>query len=346
MNKIEQIAALARIMAAAMLMLAPIAAQAVDVEVSGQINRLIMNVDNGDKNGLVNADNAVSGTRFRFTGSGELENGMTAGLIYETQLESNPTSKIDADNLDSDGVGGNVGEGDYFSNRYQNVWIKGDFGKVTLGQGSGASDGSAEVDDSGTSVIQYAGADSDLLGDMEFGDSGVTVKDVRSDYDGLGRNDNIRYDAAIGDFNLAASLGNGYRRDAAVLYVIEHFKMKFAVWDRDDSGDGNTGAAVSASWNADNGVNLTGSYSGENSSDDPTNVYLKLGFKHGKNAYAIDWSETQDRGPGDSSSYSIAWVGSMMQGVELYATYRVQTLDDVSGADDIDALAGGARIKF
>jgi hypothetical protein len=334
------------IVVSAVLMLAPCAVHAVEVSLSGQINRLLMQVNNGDKKGLVNADNSVSGTRFRFTGSGELENGMTAGVIYETQLESNPTNKIDADNLNGDGVGGNVGEGDYFNTRYQNVWIKGDFGKITLGQGSSASDNSAQIDNSGTSVIQYSGADSDLLGDMEFGDSGVTVNDVRSDYDGLGRNDNLRYDAAIGDFLLSASLGNGYRRDAAVLYEIEQFTMKFAVWDRDNSGNGKSGAAVSASWNADNGINLTGSYSGESTSDDPTNVYLKLGFKHGKNAYAIDWSETRDRGPGDSSSYSIAWVGSMMQGVELYATYRVQTLDDVSGADDIDALAGGARIKF
>jgi hypothetical protein len=329
-----------------MLMLAPFAAAAVEVSISGQINRLIMNIDNGDKNGLVNADNSVSGTRFRFTGSGEIENGMTAGLIYETQLESNPTRKINADNLDSDGVGGNVGDGDYFSTRYQNVWFKGDFGKVTMGQGSSASDDSAQIDDSGTSVIQYSGADSDLLGDMEFGDSGVTVNDVRSNYDGLGRNDNLRYDAAIGGFNLAVSLGNGGRRDVAALYAMENFKVKFAVWDKHDSGDGKSGSAVSASWVADNGVNITGAYSGENNRDDPTNIYLKLGFKQGKHAYAIDWSETQDRGPGDSASYSVAWVGSMMQGVELYATYRVQTLDDVSGADDIDALAGGARIKF
>ena len=108
MSKPGQVAALARIMAAATLMLAPFAAAAVEVSLAGQINRLAMQVDNGGKNALVNADNSVGGTRFRFTGSGELENGMTVGLIYETQLQSNPSS-----NLDTDEVGGNVGEGDY-----------------------------------------------------------------------------------------------------------------------------------------------------------------------------------------------------------------------------------------
>jgi len=346
MKKAEQVAASPRIMAAAMLILAPFAASAVDVAVSGQVNRVIMGIDNGDESGVVHADNSTSGTRFRFTGSGDLENGMTAGVVYETQLQSNPSDKIDIDNIDSDGVGGNVGGGDYFSNRVATIWMKGDFGKVTMGQGSGATDGSAEIDDSGTAVIQYSSASGDLLGSMEFGDSGVTVGDVRSNFDGLSRNDNIRYDAAIGDFNLAASFGNGYKKEAAALYAIDKFKIKFGVWDEDDSGNGNTGAAVSATWTADSGVNLTGAYSGDDRDDDPRNVYLKLGYKTGIHAFGIDYGETTDLGPGDSESYSIAWVGSMMQGLELYASYRVQTLDDVSGADDIDALAAGARIKF
>jgi hypothetical protein len=36
----------------------------------------------------------------------------------------------------------------------------------------------------------------------------------------------------------------------------------------------------------------------------------------------------------------------MMQGVEIYASYRVESLDGVSDADDIDALVGGMRVKF
>ena len=65
----------------------------------------------------MHADNSVSGTRWRFAGEGDPDNGMTAGLLYETQLQSNPSSNIEVDNLVSDGVGGNVGDGDYFSTR-------------------------------------------------------------------------------------------------------------------------------------------------------------------------------------------------------------------------------------
>jgi len=333
-------------LAASALILCPAAAQAVEASISGQVNRLIMHVNNGEESGFVHADNQVSGTRWRFAGQGDLNNELTVGLLYETQLQSNPSNRITANSLDSDGVGGNLGGGDNLSTRQSNVWVKGDFGKVTIGQGSGAADGSAEVDESGTTVIQYSGASADLLGAMEFGNSGVTVGTVRSNFDGLGRNDNIRYDAAIDDLALAGSLGNGSKIEASARYRMDNLKLMVALWDEGDSGSGNSGRAVSASWMREDGLNLTGAYSGDNRDGNPNNIYLKVGIKRGEDVFAIDWSETSDLGFGDAESFSLAWVRSMMQGVEVYATYRVESLDGVAGADDIDALAGGMRVKF
>ena len=328
------------------LILLPVGAQAVEFTLSGQVNRLIMSVDNGEEDGIVHADNSVSGTRWRIAGSGDLDNGMMVGLLYETQLQSNPSNQVEASELDSDGVNGNVGSGDTFSTRQSNVWIKGDFGKVTMGQGSGAADGSAEVDKSGTTVIQYSGASGDILGSMEYGTSGVTVSDARSNFDGLGRNDNIRYDASYNDFTFAGSLGNGDKIELSARYAIANLEIIVGFWDEDDSGDGDSGHAVSASWENERGLNLTGAYSGDDGTDDPTNLYLKVGFKDGDSAYAVDWSETQDLGPGDASSVSLAWVLNLMQGVQTYVSYRVESLDDVTGEDDISALVGGARVKF
>jgi hypothetical protein len=345
MNKKNRATALNTTLATSALILLPCTAQAVEVEMSGQVNRLIQSVDNGEESGVVHADNSVSGTRWRITGEGELDNDMTAGVLYETQLQSNPSSEITADNLDSDGVGGNVGGGDYFSTRFAVVWVKGNFGKLTMGQGSGAADGSAEIDDSGTSVIQYSSSSGDLLGSMEYGDSGVTVSDVRSNFDGLGRNDNLRYDAGIGNFTLAASVGNGDKIEASARYAIDNLKIMLGLWDAKDSGDDVSGSAISASWVGDSGFNLTGSYGTDDRSGDPENIYFKVGYKQGDNAFGIDWGETTDLGAGDADSYSVAWVRSVTQGVEVYASYRVESLD-VSGADDIDALTGGARIKF
>lgn len=318
---------------------------AIDFALSGQINRLLMNIDNGVEQGVVHADNSVSGTRWRFDGRGEVGENMTAGFLYETQLQSNPSIKITVDSLDSDGSGGNVGPGDYFSVRQSNVWLKGNFGRIQIGQGSGASDGSAEIDLSGTNVIQYSGASNDLLGSMEYGDSGVVVNDVRRNFDGLGRNDNLRYDAGLGSVRVAASTGNGSKVELGALYESDNLKVAVAFWDQNDSGAGNQGQAISGSWMGDSGINVTAALSGDDRDGDPYNTYLKLGYRNGNHAFAIDISETRDLGPDNASSYSIAWVGLMLQGVELYATYRVEKLDD-DAADDITALAGGARIKF
>jgi predicted porin len=337
-------------LAASAVILLPASASAFEFTLSGQVNRLIMNVDNGEESGVVNADNDVSGTRVRVKGNGDIGNDLTAGLYYEYGLQSNPSSKITADDLDSDGVGGNVGAGDNFSNRNANVWVKGNFGKVTLGQGSGAADGSTEVDKSGTTVIQYTSSSGDILSSMDYGDSGVTVGDARSGFDGLGRNDNLRYDAAVDNFSFAGSYGNGDKKELAAGYKIDNFEVRVAWWDEASSGDGDKGAAISASWLADNGINLTGAYSGTDASDDgaddPTNIYLKLGYKTGKSSYGIDWSETQDLGPGDGSSVSIAWVYVPLNGVETYASYRIESVDDVDDEDDIDAVIGGVRVKF
>jgi len=334
------------ILAFSMAMVLPSAVHAVEFSISGQVNRLIMSADNGEEDGLVHADNSVSGTRWRIAGEGDLGNGMSAGLLYENQLQSNPSSKITEGSLDSDGIGGDVGDGDHFSVRHSNVWLRGEFGKVTMGQGSGAADGSAEVDKSGTTVVQYVGSSGDLLGSMEYGTSGVTVGAARSSYDALGRNDNIRYDAGIDAFSFAGSLGNGDKSELSARYASDNIEVKIGLWDEQDSSGGASGNAISASWLSDRGLNLTGAFGGNDSDGDPSNVYFKLGYRSGDSAYAVDWSETSDKAPGDASSVSLAWVYNLMKGIQTYASYRVESLDDVAGEDDITALVGGARIKF
>jgi hypothetical protein len=306
-----------------------------------------MAVDNGDVDGIVHADNSVSGTRWRIKGQGDIGDDMTAGLYFENQLQSNPSSSVTAGSLDSDGTGGDVGPGDYFSVRQANVWIKGKFGKATIGQGDGAANGSAEVDLSGTTVIQYSGSSGDLLGSMEYGTSLVTVGEARSNFDALSRNDNLRYDGASGPISFAASTGNGSKYELGFGYKVDNLQVAIGFWD---SGDSTTtpisGQAISASWVAASGLNLTGAYSGDDTTGDPTNIYLKIGFKKGDSAYAIDISETSDRAAADATAISIAWVAKVMKGVEAYASYREESLDNVPDADDITALIVGGRVKF
>ena len=334
------------VLATSAAILLPLSAHAFEFTLSGQINRLLMSVDNGVADGIVHADNSVSGTRVRLKGQGEIGNGTTAGIYYENQLQSNPSSEISEADLDGDGAGGDVGAGDHFSVRQANVWFKGNFGKITIGQGSGAADGSAEADKSGTTVVQYSGSSVDLLGAMEYGTSLVLVGDARSSFDALSRNDNIRYDGGNGPFTFAGSLGNGDKVELSVKYKANDLEIRAGYWDKADSGGDVTGNAISASWGGGTGLNLTGAIGGDDSGNDPSNIYLKVGFKTGDSAYAVDFSETTDLAAGDASAISLAWVNNLMKGVETYVSYRIESLDNVAGEDDITALIGGARVKF
>ncbi len=332
--------------AMSMAIVVPTMSLAVNVELSGQVNRLVMFVDNGADDGIVHADNSVSGTRWRLKSSGDVGNGLTAGVYYENQLQSNASSSVTVGSFDTDGAGGDVGSGDNLSVRHANVWFKGDFGKITIGQGNGAANGSAEADKSGTDVVQYSGSSSDVLGSMEYGTSGVRVKDARSSFDGLSRNDNFRYDGGRGPFGFAVSLGNGDKTELGVKYKTGDIEIRAALWDKADSGADVAGNAVSASWDSGSGFNLTGAFGGDDSGYDPTNIYLKAGYKMGNSAYGVDFSETSDKATGDASAISFAWVNNVMKGVQTYVSYRVESLDNVAGEDDITALVAGARVKF
>jgi predicted porin len=336
-------------LAASAAILFPLSGHAVEFTLSGQVNRLLMAVDNGAVDGIVHADNSVSGTRWRIKGQGDIGNGKTAGLYFENQLQSNPSNQVTAASLDTDGTGGNLGGGDNFSVRQANVWVKGAFGKVTIGQGDGAANGSSEADKSGTTVVQYVGSSEDLLGSMEYGTSTVIVGDVRVSFDALSRSDNIRYDGGNGTTTFAASLGNGDKAELGIKYKANNLDFRAGYWNEGDSGTSVSGAAISASWGEETGINFTGSYAGDDSAGDPNNIYLKVGFKTGGSAYAVDFSETtdhRDTGSSDASAISVAWAKNVMKGVEVYASFRIESLDNVADADDITALIGGARVKF
>ena len=111
----------------------PMAAQAVEFSISGHVNRAIISVDGGANDGEANhTDSNASESRFRFTGSEELESGMTAGVQYELSTGSSsdgyPAAKDNAVRV-----------------RHQNVYLSGAFGKLTAGRQSAAADGMAHA---------------------------------------------------------------------------------------------------------------------------------------------------------------------------------------------------------
>ena len=158
----------------------PMAAQAVDFTISGQVNRALFITDTDGGTSAEVKNNGGSSTRVRANGSSELEGGGTVGIQFE---------------YEESGTGVNL--------RHANLQYGGDFGKVTIGQGSEAGDGSQYSDTTGVNGIGHgAGTSTDFsLGDY-FGS-----------LDGGGRVNMIRYDTpSIGPISAAVSVANGDKR--------------------------------------------------------------------------------------------------------------------------------------
>ncbi len=145
-TQVGQTGKIALIVIASSLLLSP-AAQAFEAKISGQVSRMVVLPDDAAGDEIQHVDIGFSGSRFRFTGSEEMDNGIKVGFRFEIQARSNSSIGVNGGNLDS-------ADGDDF--RYQDVYFSGDFGKISIGKGDGASNGSTEVDMSGTALASAA----------------------------------------------------------------------------------------------------------------------------------------------------------------------------------------------
>jgi uncharacterized membrane protein len=196
---------------AAGLVAVPMSASAQDLnlKISGQINKTIGIIDNGDNDAIGFFDNSNSGSRFRFTGSQDMGNGMKVGGVWEWQWGNSASS---AATFNSAGEFSEVPAS--LADRKTELYYQGGWGKVSLGKGDGAANGTNEVDLSGTTTIDYAGGNACLIGGITYGTgsstvAGPTVGSTYSQFDGESRNTRIRYDTPkMGWGGIAVSLGN------------------------------------------------------------------------------------------------------------------------------------------
>ena len=131
---------------------APMAVHAVKYKLSGQINRAAVYQNDGRNSDIQFVDNISSGTRWRLTGSEDMGNGMKVGFNWEWQNSQNPANGGAA--IKS----GDFGEAETM--RKAEVWFSGGWGKISLGQGDGAGNGTTEVDLSDTWNVAYTGRSS------------------------------------------------------------------------------------------------------------------------------------------------------------------------------------------
>ncbi len=332
----------------------------IKLAISGQINRAMNVIDDGDKTDAYFVDNDASNSRVRLVGTAKLNKDLTLGSRLEVALAPNESSEVSQDNQES---------GDFFDQRYADLTLTSKrFGKIYLGKGDTASNNSAEVDLSGTDVIQYASI-ADIVGGIEFrrsGDdmlTGLSVSDAFKDFDGLSRKSRLRYDTPIFyGFSLAGSVVSDRRWDTSLWWNGEGSGFKagaaaaIAYLHEDDANyqyDGSFSVLHQAT-----GLSFTFSAGTKNtdSQDNPYNLYGKIGWQTdltplGRTAFGFDYGHSEnvsaENDKGDS--FGLAVVQNFADfGTQVYGQYRYFSLDRASdpNVSDINVGTIGARVKF
>ena len=336
----------------------------VKLAVSGQINRAMNIVDDGDDTEAYFVDSDASNSKFRLVGTAKIDEDLTLGTRLELAVAPNESSDVNQNDAES---------GDFFDQRYADISLSSKrFGKLYLGKGDTASNNTAEVDLSGTDIIQYASI-ADIVGGMFFVESdsndlaGITISDAFKDFDGLSRKSRLRYDTPkfkgahlsaswISDQRWDTALwwgGKGYGFKVGAAAALAYINTEKNGEDSDYQYDGSLSIL-----HEDTGLNFTlsGGMQEVDHQSDPSNVYAKVGWRtdlisYGKTSFGIDyaWSDNITTENDDGNSFGIAAVQQFNDyGAELYAQFRNFSLDrDVEpNVEDLNVFTVGTRVKF
>ncbi len=326
---------------------------------SGHLNRGLLFYDDGEEDDIRHVDNDNSSTRMRVIGDADITSELTVGTIFEVQFESN--SSRDIQQTDT----GSVLSSNSFTERKMEIYIDHQrFGRLWLGQGDSASIGTSLVDFSGTTVVGYSGL-SDVGASLLFRDtntgelSTIEMGDVLRNFDGLARDDRIRYDTPeYNGFKLSTSIADDDEKDLSLRYNTSLGGLKIGAAasysDRTAGVDQYNGSfSVLHSQSGLSVTAATGSQSRTGS--DPTFVYGKLGFQQqrfafGKTAVSIDTYYAENTNVEGDESFAVGTQvvqGISSVGTEIFLGARL--VDHETPGQDLDEVATiltGARVKF
>jgi predicted porin len=329
----------------------------IKLSISGQINRAALISEDGDQTKFFFVDNDNASSRLHFEGTGQINDDLSAGAVLEVELRSNSTQRVSQDNE-------STGSASFEDRKVEVYFDSARLGRIWLGQGSTASDNTSEVDLSGTTVVATSDLP-DYAGGLKFVDDGelsnATIGNSFNNFDGLSRDDRIRYDSPkFGGFQLATSAIADSKFDVAGFYTgaFDDTKLAGAAAFASDAGDF-IQVNGSASLLLANGFNVTGAAGwrdfDDGGRDDGRFIYGKLGYRThpfsiGETAFAIDGYYGEDIGAdGDEAKEVGAFVVQNLDPVatELYFGYRYFDLSrDGADFDPINAVLTGARVKF
>lgn len=347
-------------------------AQAVDAKAYGWVNKTLMVYDDGASTEFNIADNDRWSTRFGFKGSQKLENGLTAGIGIEYEVESNDSNK-----LTQKDIGGATATPDSttatFKQRKAVASLGGNFGAVMIGHTQTATDLVTEMNDmAGVFDVFYSRIES-LGGGLKFRDtsaatlSTVTIGAAADNFDGNGRKDVIRYDSPwVNGIQGRISAAQGGDVDASVWYKgnVQDLTVKAAL-GYTAYGAQSTGADKPESQTAGsigvkhkNGLAGTFAFGSKEltnktaGTDDPSSYYTKVGYAWDKNEVAVDYSNNEgvitDGTNGELTALGLGAQHNLGNGVSVAAYYRTYEYDDNTATpfDDISVYGVNLMVRF
>jgi hypothetical protein len=285
------------------------------------------------------------------------------GTRIEVEYQTNPSNLVSQDDKRVDDIG--------LEKRHLDLWVDTNtFGKFSLGWGSTASDGTSEMDLSGTSIVGYSSV-ADMAGGQLFYNSrtgelsDTPIFSVYGNMDGLGRDERIRYDSpSFNGFVGSASYIADGGGDFAVRYTaqMDAFKLAAAAAYANPGSTSNfidEQLAGSVSVLHDSGFNGTFAMGVRDNKvdgrDDAGFFYTKLGYRArwcplGVTSMALDFGRYADISANgdDADTFGFQMVQDIQEwGTEAYLGYRYHTLDSrAADYDDINAIMTGMRVKF
>lgn len=334
-----------------------------DIKIYGQVNKAVLYSDDGDTGRGYIVDNDNSSTRFGLKASAKKDR-LSVGTRIEAEWQSNPSNLVNELNKSFT---------QDINRRWLDLWLSYDnMGKFYLGWGSTASDGTSEVDLSGTTVIAYSSI-ADMAGGQIFFDKATgtrsasdTIGGAASNYDGLGRTERISYvSPSFSGFTVGTSYVNHGGGDLAVKYDAKIGGLKLAAgaaYARYGSSSSTNDSQINGSFSIlhDSGFNgtiATGQREFNDSTrDDGKFYYGKFGYiaknwcSYGDTALSVDFGNYKDQKQNndDLDTFGLQFVQNLTKlDTEFYAGYRFHKLDRTGkDFDDINSFMSGFRVKF
>ena len=349
----------------------------VNVDAYGHINMAIMHGDTGNGSEQYIVDNKYASSRVGTRITTHLKDlDMTVGAHVEFEYQHNASNVVTPDNRNEKGS---------WEERHINLFAKGRYGMISVGQGSGAGDGATEMDLSGTKVASFP--DLALVGGAlpfveKSGDGEVKVIQAVRSQDFEARYDRIRYDApAFGPVKVSVSHGykeNSSDDNADTSEIAARYNTSVDGVGRisaaigystqyNETGTFNSRDIVggSLSWLHDSGFNATGVYSyadyDSNNKNETAFNMVKLGYKTGKHSFTVHRAQGQDFNPmlkdqgndvykavgSDVEILGAAYVYQPIKRLDVYAAFNNFALEaDMGDYDDVNVAMVGSRLKF